>query len=70
MDTLSIRDVLGFVLVLAIFLIPLAKILSRAGRNPWMVLLWPIPIVGIMLLWSFAFGRWPALARDEILLDR
>ena len=63
---LGANDVIGFVVILAIFLIPLAKIFSRAGRSPWLALLFPVPIVGIILLWGFAFGRWPALADKKI----
>jgi len=57
----SIIQMFVFVFVLALFLVPLGRIMGRAGWSPWMALLFPIPIVGIVLLWSFAFARWPAM---------
>lgn len=53
-------------IVMAIFGIPVAIVLKRAGYNPaWALLLifpgaWPIG------LWIFAFAKWPVLAgRDD-----
>jgi len=52
---------LVLLLYVAIFLIPIAKILSRAGWNGWLSLLWAIPLLNIIMLWAFAFGNWPNL---------
>jgi hypothetical protein len=49
------------VLGLAIVLLPFAKILRRTGYSGWWVLLWFVPVVNIIALWLWAFGRWPAL---------
>lgn len=46
----------------AIFVIPSARILQRAGFSPWLGLLYFIPLVNIIFLWVFAFMRWP---RDD-----
>jgi hypothetical protein len=61
MGGLSIWDLIVLAFVASILIIPFAKIMSRAGWSGWMALLFPIPIVGVILLWSFAFSRWPAL---------
>ena len=44
-----------------VYLVPMAKIFSRAGWNPWTVLLLLVPLVNIVMLWVFAYGQWPAL---------
>jgi hypothetical protein len=66
MEHVSLGTVTGFALVFSLFVIPLARVFHRAGWNGWMALLFPIPIVGIMLLWVFAFRHWPALDGKSI----
>jgi len=60
-DGLSFRDVLLIVVIAAAFLIPLARILHRAGRSrAWCLLLF-VPFGNIIGLWAFAYTRWPAV---------
>lgn len=33
--------------------------LKKAGRNPWLCLAIAIPLIGLIPLWLFAFGKWP-----------
>jgi hypothetical protein len=66
MSQLTIQNIIGLAIVLPLYLVPLARIFSRAGWNGWMALLFPIPIVGMMLLWVFAFRPWPALSQHSI----
>ena len=61
MGGLSVYHILILTIVVAIYLVPIAKILGRAGWNPWLVLLWIVPFVNIVMLWVFAYGTWPAL---------
>ena len=49
----------------AIYLLPMARIFSKAGWNPWLVLLMFVPLVNIVLLWVFAYGEWPTL-RNQV----
>lgn len=35
------------------------RILQKAGFSPWLCLLILIPVVNIIVLWLFAFKRWP-----------
>lgn len=52
---------LVFLLVLNIIVaIPCWKIVSRAGFNPWLSLLYIIPLVNIVALWMLAMKDWPA----------
>jgi hypothetical protein len=52
-------------LICVIYLIPVHKIIRRAGWNGWLVLLWLIPLVNVVVLWVFAFGRWPNLPEPK-----
>jgi uncharacterized membrane protein YhaH (DUF805 family) len=47
-------------ILLAIPLVVLfALVLRKAGYSGWWVLLGFVPIVGLVMLWVFAFSRWP-----------
>jgi hypothetical protein len=41
--------------------VPIANILHRTGHSRWWVVLAFIPIVNLICLWIFAFGRWPTV---------
>jgi energy-coupling factor transporter transmembrane protein EcfT len=46
--------------LLAIPLVVLfAFVVKKAGYSGWWVLLGLVPIVGLVMLWVFAFSRWP-----------
>jgi hypothetical protein len=63
MGALGIWHILILLIISGIFLVPYAKILSRAGWSSWFCLLWFLPLVNLIMLWVFAFGDWPALNR-------
>ena len=47
-------------ILLAIPLVALfALVVRKAGYSGWWVLLGFVPIVGLVMLWVFAFSRWP-----------
>ncbi|MGH6828216.1 MAG: hypothetical protein ACREFW_04830 [Rhizomicrobium sp.] len=48
------------VFVLAVYIYPISKILTRVGWNPWLSLLWLVPALNVAMLWVLAFARWPA----------
>jgi uncharacterized membrane protein YhaH (DUF805 family) len=37
----------------------MVRIVRRAGRSGWWVVLMTVPLVNIAMLWVFAFTRWP-----------
>jgi uncharacterized membrane protein YhaH (DUF805 family) len=39
--------------------IPASKVLRRVGLNPWLSLVYVLPLVGLIALWIFAGARWP-----------
>jgi uncharacterized membrane protein YhaH (DUF805 family) len=41
--------------------IPVVKIVQKAGYSGWWCILLFIPVVNVVFLWIFAFARWPKL---------
>jgi hypothetical protein len=53
----------------ALIVIPIARILRRAGFNQWLALIALLPLVNLIGLWTFAFVEWrtdtaPTLVRE------
>ena len=46
-------------IALAIVLVPILKIIHKAGYSRIWVLVLFIPFVNLVFLWIFAFSRWP-----------
>lgn len=44
-----------------------AKILKKAGLSGWWSLTQIIPILGIVMLWAFAYAEWPGIEHDQSL---
>jgi uncharacterized membrane protein YhaH (DUF805 family) len=51
--------------MLAIFVVPTAMIVRKAGYSGWWCLLGFVPIVNIVMLWVFAFSEWPSLRQSQ-----
>lgn len=62
MGSLSIWHWLIVAFYIALLVVPVAKILSKAGFSGWWSLLAIVPIVNIICLWVFAFVSWPTPA--------
>jgi hypothetical protein len=66
MGSLSIvHELIVIVVFWLIFLIPAAKILSKAGYSGWWCLLGFVPLVNIIMFWVFAFADWPVLRQSR-----
>ncbi len=63
MGGFSILHWIVFIVVAAIYFVPVVKILNRAGYSGWWSLLGLLPIVNVIALWVFAYAKWPALDR-------
>jgi hypothetical protein len=61
-NVISLIVLIGFSLI---FLIPAAKILSKAGYSGWWCLIWFVPLVNVIMLWVFAFADWPILRQPR-----
>jgi hypothetical protein len=55
----------AFLLFAVISLIPVWKIVSKAGFAGAWSLLMLVPLVNIIMLWVFAFSRWPVLGAGD-----
>jgi hypothetical protein len=40
------------------------RIVQKAGFDGWWVLVLLIPVVNVIMIWVFAFSRWPNLRAD------
>ena len=47
-----------------IFALPVMEIIHKAGYSRIWILVWFIPLLNIIMLWVFAFSRWPAGSRS------
>jgi uncharacterized membrane protein YhaH (DUF805 family) len=61
MGSFSAVHWLIIVVVLLVYVVPAVKILQKAGYSGWWIILGFIPLVNLVMLWVFAFARWPAL---------
>lgn len=59
MGTLSIRHWLIVVFILASYIVPVWRILTKAGYSGAWSFLSFIPLLNVIMLWVFAFSRWP-----------
>jgi uncharacterized membrane protein YhaH (DUF805 family) len=51
-------------IILAMFY-PYIRILRRAGFSGWWFLVMFVPIVNMVMIWVFAFAKWPAVDRPN-----
>jgi len=59
MDTFGFWHGFGVLFFWVIFLIPVWRIISKAGYSGAWSLVSLIPFVNIIALWIFAFAKWP-----------
>ncbi|MDR5731007.1 hypothetical protein QCE47_01415 [Caballeronia sp. LZ025] len=44
---------------------PYVRIIQRTGHSGWWLLAGLIPVLNLIMLWVFAFARWPAIDGDR-----
>ena len=54
----------GLPMILFVFWV-FFRVFRKAGRSGWWTLLLIVPLVNIVMLWVFAFVRWPAVEAAE-----
>jgi len=59
MGSFSIWHWIIILLYIAIIIVPCWRIVSKAGYSGAWSLLALVPLVNVILLWVFAFVRWP-----------
>jgi len=62
-DSFSFVPFIIFIVFAAVMMIPYVKIIQKAGYSGWWVLVMLVPIVNFIMLWVFAFVRWPVEER-------
>ena len=53
-----------WIIVLVIVGVPLwifSRAVARAGFSAWWTVLGIVPVIGLIMLWVFAYAKWPAL---------
>ena len=56
-------SIVSWIIVLAVVAVPTwawCTIVRKAGFNPWWGLLYLVPLVNLVMLYLFAFSRWPS----------
>ncbi|MDD4915065.1 MAG: hypothetical protein PHW13_08540 [Methylococcales bacterium] len=43
------------------------RILEKAGLDGWWTLVLLVPVINIIMIWAFAFSRWPNVGADADL---
>lgn len=59
MGSLSIWHWLIVLFILATYIVPVWRILTKAGYSGAWSILGFVPLLNIIMLWIFAFSRWP-----------
>ena len=65
MGAFSIFHWLIVLAFLAVYLVPVAFIVQKAGYSAWWFLIALVPLVNVIMLWVFAFADWPALRQPR-----
>lgn len=65
MHTMSLGYWIIVIAVVIAMLYPYVRILRRTGHSAWWLVTTFIPIVNLIMLWVFAFAKWPGVARVE-----
>ncbi len=61
MGQIGLWQIIIVVFLFGIFVWPAVRVLHRAGRSRWWVVLAFVPVVNIVLIWVFAFADWPTV---------
>jgi uncharacterized membrane protein YhaH (DUF805 family) len=43
----------------------MVRVLHKAGFSGWWCLIWLVPFANFVMLWVFAFARWPRLEQSR-----
>ena len=65
MGSFSLTHWLVIIVYLIVFIVPVRRILSKAGYNGWWAILAVVPLANIGGLWIFASANWPRLEREK-----
>ena len=55
----GITELLIIVILIAVFVLIFGSVLVKAGFSRWWALILFVPLVNLVMLWVFAFMKWP-----------
>jgi hypothetical protein len=61
MGNVSIFHWLIILIGAIVVIYPSTRILRRAGFSPWWGVLMVVPLLNLVLMWVFAFAKWPKI---------
>ncbi|AXK63134.1 DUF805 domain-containing protein [Burkholderia anthina] len=59
MEHFTAWQLLVSLVLVAVVIYPYVRIVRRTGHSGWWVLTMFVPILNFIMLWVFAFARWP-----------
>jgi uncharacterized membrane protein YhaH (DUF805 family) len=62
---ISIGVVTGMLLPFFIPALLSVRILNKAGYSRWWALLFIVPFINVIMVWVFAYAKWPALIGEN-----
>ncbi|HDR8935517.1 TPA: hypothetical protein QDA84_005628, partial [Burkholderia vietnamiensis] len=60
MEHFNAGQMLVALVLVAIVVYPYVRIVRRTGHSGWWILTMFVPVLNFIMLWVFAFARWPA----------
>ncbi|HDR9033241.1 TPA: DUF805 domain-containing protein [Burkholderia vietnamiensis] len=60
MEHFNAGQMLIALVLVAIVVYPYVRIVRRTGHSGWWILTMFVPVLNFIMLWVFAFARWPA----------
>jgi uncharacterized membrane protein YhaH (DUF805 family) len=60
---MNVRESIAIIVFFLVMLYPYIRIIRRTGHSGWWILIMFVPIVNFIMLWVFAFAKWPAVDR-------
>ncbi|WP_176017091.1 hypothetical protein [Burkholderia sp. BCC0398] len=61
MEHFTAWQLLVSLVLVAIVVYPYVRIVRRTGLSGWWILTMFVPVLNFVMLWVFAFARWPAV---------
>lgn len=63
MQSMNVWESIAIIVFFLVMLYPYIRIIRRTGHSGWWILIMFVPIVNFIMLWVFAFAKWPAVDR-------
>ena len=63
---MGIAELAFFVIYVAVIVVPVSRILGKAGFSGWWAVCALIPLLNLLMLWIFAFSQWPQEGNSDV----